>query len=82
MFLLMIICSCYDIDNKILIKIIAQIGKCSYSIYLYQFVLNFKDYSASINNFIFLLIFVISFGIVMYYLIEKPFEKIRKILLL
>ncbi|UAN52229.1 acyltransferase [Serratia sp. JSRIV002] len=64
---------------RLIVKVISFIGKCSFSIYLYNYIfwaLPRGDVSpafAIMSYFV-----VISFGVIMYFIVEVPSEKFRK----
>lgn len=69
----------HDSNPSMLVRVMSFIGKCSFSIYLYNYVFwmlpreNISIY-ISISSFV----FVIAFGVAMYFIVEMPSEIIRK----
>lgn len=66
-------------NNKILI-LFKFTGTASYSIYLYNYIfyIHIKPFDLSLNAIIFYFLLVYIIGISMYYLIERPFLRLRK----
>lgn len=67
-----------SIGNNYLVRLIEFIGKCSFSIYLYNYILYALNPGLSpVLTFLTLMLFVILSGIFMYYLIEESNEYFR-----
>lgn len=66
-------------NNKFL-KLFVFTGTSSYSIYLYNYIfyLHKKPFSYTIESLIFYLFLIYLTGISMYFVVEKPFQKMRK----
>lgn len=69
----------YSDQESIISEVLPFIGRCSFSIYLYNYVMLAMpvEYSGIYN---FLMIFTLTFaaGVLAHFIIEKPFEKLRK----
>lgn len=69
----------YSVRRNILSDTMAFIGRCSFSIYLYNYVMHALPIEHSgMYNFIIIFIVTFSAGVIAHFVIEKPFEKLRK----
>ncbi|WNK73187.1 acyltransferase [Pantoea agglomerans] len=72
----------YSNRKNIVYVVMAFIGRCSFSIYLYNYVMLALpvEYSGVVN-FLILFTVTLAIGIFAHFIIEKPFEKLRKALM-
>ena len=70
---------CNSDRESIISDVMAFIGRCSFSIYLYNYVMSVLPIeNAEVSNFISIFAITFFIGILAHYIVEKPFEMLRK----